>query len=131
MMTAGHWSRQRSKGMGPRGGGGGHDRGPLRKIVRHRKLYTVAAMPRGKAHWSDLAVLLETEDYFAARGRLKLETEAGAWAEVRCSEGGWEEVLECGHVQPPRSDLVGETSAARRRCFRCKRGLPPDALEAR
>jgi hypothetical protein len=43
------------------------------------------------------------------------------------AHGSMWEVLECGHWQPPRSDLVGETNAQRRRCGKCKRGLPPDA----
>lgn len=35
-------------------------------------------------------------------------------------EGGLE-VLECGHKQRPRRDLVGVTNAVRRRCWRCAR----------
>lgn len=31
------------------------------------------------------------------------------------------ELLECGHSQPPREDIIGETNAYRRRCWRCKR----------
>lgn len=29
------------------------------------------------------------------------------------------ELLECGHIQLPRSDIYGETNAARRRCRFC------------
>jgi hypothetical protein len=129
-MGRGHWQRLRTNGGGPRGGGGGHDKGPLRKVVRHRKAYTVAALPPGKAHWSDWTVLLETEEYFAARDRLRAEVEGGAWKDVRCVEGGWEEVLECGHAQHPVHDLIGETNAVRRRCRKCKRGAPPDVAPA-
>ena len=125
-MSKGHWSRLRAAGGGPRGGSGGHAKGPLRKVVRNRKVYTIVALPHGKAHWSDWQTLLETEDYFQARDRLREEMEdCGAerkWNDVRFSEGGWEEVLECGHSQPPVCDLIGETNAVRRRCWRCKRG---------
>lgn len=37
-----------------------------------------------------------------------------------------EELLECGHVQLLRSDFIGQTNAVRRRCRKCKQGLPPD-----
>ncbi len=30
-----------------------------------------------------------------------------------------QEVLECGHQQNPRTDIYGETNAARRRCRKC------------
>ncbi len=36
------------------------------------------------------------------------------------------EVLECGHAQLPRTDIIGETNAVRRRCNACKRGFPVD-----
>ena len=29
------------------------------------------------------------------------------------------EILECGHAQMPRQDMVGEYDAYRRRCIRC------------
>lgn len=42
-----------------------------------------------------------------------------------CSVGGVRmEAYECGHVAMPKSDIVGETNAARRRCRRCKLGKP-------
>ena len=130
-MGTGHWSRLRAKGGGPRGGGGGHAKGPLRKIVRHRKLHTVTGLPRGKgggelAHWSAWQIILETEDYFQACDRTRAEAEIGNWEHVRHSEGGWEEVLECGHCQMPVHDLIGETNAVRRRCAKCKAGKPPN-----
>jgi hypothetical protein len=34
------------------------------------------------------------------------------------------EALECGHLQLPKSDLIGETVAVRRRCRHCKAGRP-------
>lgn len=35
------------------------------------------------------------------------------------------EALECGHLQMPKCDLMGETNAVRRRCHRCKSNRPP------
>jgi hypothetical protein len=35
------------------------------------------------------------------------------------------EALECGHLQMPKRDLMGETNAVRRRCCRCKLKRPP------
>jgi len=40
------------------------------------------------------------------------------------------ETLECGHQQLARRDLMGETNAVRRRCPKCKKGLPPDVKPA-
>ena len=41
------------------------------------------------------------------------------------------EVLECGHKQAPVHDIIGETNAVRRRCWRCgkaaRAALPPPA----
>lgn len=127
-MAAGHWSRLRAKGGGPRGGGGGHDKGPLRKIVRHRKLYTVTACPVGSSnHWRNWTVLVECEDYDAARSVLRQAVaDVGKWSDVRYNESDWREVLECGHDQMPMSDLIGETNATRRRCRKCKMGKPVD-----
>lgn len=34
------------------------------------------------------------------------------------------EALECGHLQMPKSDLMGQTNAYRRRCRFCKAGRP-------
>jgi hypothetical protein len=34
------------------------------------------------------------------------------------------EALECGHLQMPKSDMMGHTNASRRRCKKCKRGVP-------
>lgn len=36
------------------------------------------------------------------------------------------ELLECGHLVPVKSDFVGPTNAARRRCGKCKLGHPKD-----
>lgn len=42
-----------------------------------------------------------------------------------CFVGGVRmEAYECGHICMPKSDIIGETNAARRRCFRCKMGKP-------
>jgi hypothetical protein len=118
-VTRGHWSRLRAQGGGPRGGGTGSLKGPLRKIVRHRKVYTVVAMPM----WIEL---LATEDEAAARAMQQSQRDNKRWEEVKVIESGWREVLECGHDQPPVQDLIGETNAVRRRCAKCKRGAPPD-----
>lgn len=42
----------------------------------------------------------------------------------------WVEVLECGHVQVPKTDIYGETNAIRRRCRRCELGRPRQLTEA-
>lgn len=34
------------------------------------------------------------------------------------------EALECGHLQMPKHDLMGETNSVRRRCKHCKAGRP-------
>lgn len=34
------------------------------------------------------------------------------------------ECYECGHIAMPKSDIIGETNASRRRCHRCKSGKP-------
>jgi hypothetical protein len=126
-MSSGHWSRLRSKGMGPRGGGGGHTRGPLRKIIRHRKLYTVTVLPCGRPdHWKNWEQLLETEVEDDARRLRREHLDSPLYREVRLTESGWREVLECGHDQPPVCDLIGETNAVRRRCRKCRDGKPPD-----
>lgn len=127
-MTTEHWSRLRAKGMGPRGGGKGSLKGPLRKVVRHRKLYTVSANTTlTEVSWRDWQILLETEDRMVAEQRRETERKTGKWAEVRLTESGWREVLECGHDQAPVQDLVGETNAVRRRCSKCKASKPPTA----
>jgi len=36
------------------------------------------------------------------------------------------EVLECGHIQPVKSDIYGEYYCGRRRCGKCRAGAPPD-----
>lgn len=33
------------------------------------------------------------------------------------------EVLECGHRQHPRTDMIGETNAVRRRCQKCAKEI--------
>lgn len=33
------------------------------------------------------------------------------------------EVLECGHEQRPREDIIGPTNAYRRRCSKCAKAL--------
>lgn len=44
-----------------------------------------------------------------------VETEKiGDWTYDRVKE-----LLECGHSQSPKSDIYGETNAARRRCLKC------------
>lgn len=56
--------------------------------------------------------------------------------EVVPGEYGRLEVLSCGHSMRPRSDMIGETSASRRRCLECPRledageALPPVLEEA-
>lgn len=60
--------------MSFRSHGGGHNRGPLRKVVGIKEV-----LP----------------DCF-------------------------HELLECGHTKPVRTDFVGPTNAARRRCGKCK-----------
>lgn len=37
------------------------------------------------------------------------------------------EVLECGHKQPVRNDMIGPTNAYRRRCRRCAAAAPPSS----
>ena len=37
------------------------------------------------------------------------------------------ELLECGHTQLPKSDIIGHRPASRRRCRKCKLGRPADA----
>jgi hypothetical protein len=34
------------------------------------------------------------------------------------------EALECGHIQMPKSDMIGHTAPVRRRCKHCKAGRP-------
>lgn len=34
------------------------------------------------------------------------------------------ETLECGHVVRRKSDIYGPTNAYRRRCWKCRKGLP-------
>lgn len=36
------------------------------------------------------------------------------------------EMLECGHYQHPRQDIIGRTNAVRRRCRKCGKGAPQD-----
>lgn len=36
------------------------------------------------------------------------------------------EQLECGHAVLPRHDIIGETNAASRRCWRCAREVQND-----
>jgi len=36
------------------------------------------------------------------------------------------DVLECGHTHPPKQDLYGETFPTRRRCWKCRDGVPGD-----
>jgi hypothetical protein len=38
------------------------------------------------------------------------------------------DVLECGHIQPVVKDIYGETNAYRRRCRKCPKQQPPQAL---
>ncbi len=55
-----------------------------------------------------------------------------------CSVGyAMMEDLECGHLQMPKRDLMGETNAVRRRCIHCKSnraphftGEPPTSMSA-
>jgi hypothetical protein len=35
----------------------------------------------------------------------------------------WREKLECGHLQRPVEDFIGETHAVRRRCKQCEKDL--------
>lgn len=130
-MSRGHWSKLRAKGMGPRGGGGGHLKGPLRRIVAERNLYTVSGVRPGKplANWRNYETVFETFDATAAGFKCR-ELIAAGWPDVRVTGPLPREVLECGHVRPPVSDLVGRTNAARRRCPRCKEGKPADPLGA-
>lgn len=37
------------------------------------------------------------------------------------------EVYECGHKAVQKSDIIGPTNAARRRCRQCRDGKPPSA----
>jgi hypothetical protein len=37
------------------------------------------------------------------------------------------DVLECGHVLPVAKDAFGPRYPARRRCWKCRRGLPAEA----
>lgn len=37
----------------------------------------------------------------------------------RTCGGIWMEILECGHEQAQKHDLMGPTNAVRRRCWRC------------
>jgi hypothetical protein len=37
------------------------------------------------------------------------------------------ELLECGHDLTPRHDIAGETNAYRRRCWKCRDGVPVPA----
>ena len=39
--------------------------------------------------------------------------------------GNATEALECGHVLLRKSDGRGPTTAARRRCWKCEKGMPP------
>lgn len=41
------------------------------------------------------------------------------------------ERLECGHVLLRKQDAFGHTTAERRRCHKCRRGLPPAADSGR
>ncbi len=42
-----------------------------------------------------------------------------------CFVGGVRmEAYECGHIAMPKSDIIGETNATRRRCVRCKLERP-------
>lgn len=48
--------------------------------------------------------------------------------DVEVVPGRWlqHELYECGHTRAPKEDHIGRTNAARRRCFKCHKGLPPD-----
>ena len=39
------------------------------------------------------------------------------------------QLLECGHTKREGRDIFGPTNADRRRCRKCKAGLPPDVVE--
>lgn len=124
-MTTGHWQRLRLKGGGPRGGGGGHAKGPLRKVVRRTVFHTVH-VSTNRHDWRAFVEVLNTEDGAAADAVYSRELNGGRWDAVRRDRTGIREVLECGHCQPERHDLIGPTNAVRRRCAKCKRGAPPD-----
>lgn len=50
---------------------------------------------------------------------------------TRDVKGSLYELLECGHLNWPRGDIIGHTAPERRRCRKCKRGAPPDVAEGR
>jgi hypothetical protein len=50
--------------------------------------------------------------------------------EERNEHGLLVEILECGHQQFQREDFIGPTNAYRRRCRKCKKGLPPEVGSA-
>lgn len=37
-----------------------------------------------------------------------------------------QDLLECGHLLPPAEDIYGVRWPARRRCCKCRLGMPPD-----
>lgn len=64
-----------------------------------------------------------------ARSGGKAAVSTNRWYYLRKVTGydGRLEVLECGHKQRPKSDMIGEYDAARRRCHQCPKPTLPCA----
>lgn len=56
---------------------------------------------------------------------LAIEDPAQAGREGRAYREAIQEVYECGHAFPQKSDIYGPTNAYRRRCRACRDGKPP------
>lgn len=54
-------------------------------------------------------------------GFVMVPVEPGHHIELR------EELYECGHTRLPKQDIIGETNAFRRRCYKCAKGIAPDS----
>jgi hypothetical protein len=110
--------------------GGSSTQRPLRPVVNHGVLYAVESQAGGRGPWVGTA--------FASFSSFAAERFASAAAGLcapfviaqptparhRVQARGQHELLACGHVVITKSDHMGLTVAARRRCRACAAGRP-------